>query len=173
MTGLLVPVTTAMCRLGLHSDRVEISCDGPVIDRGDLRELGLLLASRGADAAWAVLDTVDDSIASWVALTIVALDGESPERVRRRALHDDPIEVEEEVRETALGPALRVRQRVAVPAPGKDAADGAIVSESLDWSWSMPDDKMLSVTANTTQLDYVKWVNEQVDQLALGIELVR
>jgi hypothetical protein len=173
MTRLLVPVTTAMSRLDLLSNRVEISAHDAATDRGDLRELGLLLASRGADAAWAMLDPEDDSVASWVALTMVPLDGESPDRVRRRALHDDPIEVEEGIHETALGPAIRIRQRVALPAPGKDAVDSAIVGESLDWSWVMPDDKMLSVTANTTQLDYVDWVSEQVDRMALGIDLVR
>lgn len=173
MMRLLVPVTTAMSRLDLHSSRVEISGDDAAIDRGDLRELGLLIASRGADAAWAVLDAEDGSIASWVALTVVPLNGDSPVSVRRRALHDDPIEIEERTHETALGPARRIRQRVAVPARGKNAVDRAIVSESLDWSWVMPDDKMLSVTANTTQLDYVDWVGEQVDRLALGIELVR
>ncbi|UXN26242.1 hypothetical protein N8D74_04995 [Curtobacterium flaccumfaciens] len=173
MTELHVPVTNAMSRLDVRSDRIEIGGDTAPRDREDLLELGRLLAARGADAAWAILDGSDASIASWVALTVVPLLGTTPGVLRRGARHDDPIEVDEDMRNTALGPALRLRQRIAVPAPTAQDAAGLIVSESLDWSWVLPGDMMLSVNANTTQLVYADWVADQVDRVALGIDLVR
>jgi len=173
MIRLFVPVTTAMTRIELDSARVQVAEENPVTTREDLSELGQLLSARGADAAWAILDDTDGSIASWLALTVVALDGTSPGAVRRRARHADPIEMDEEIRETVLGPALRLRQRVVVPAPMPGGAAGAIVTESLDWSWILPDEMMLSVNTNTSQLVYADWVTDQVDRVAQDIALVR
>ncbi|WP_228518113.1 hypothetical protein [Curtobacterium sp. VKM Ac-1376] len=171
-TRLEVPVTTVMAPLGIVSNRVQTSEDLAATDREDLSELGQLLAARGADAAWALLDEVDDSIASWIALTLRPLGGAAPGVVRRAARYDDPIESDEAMRNTTLGRALRLRQRAAITAPRRDEPNATIVSESLNWSWVLPADMMLCVHSNTTQLVYADWVARHVDLVANGIDVV-
>lgn len=171
-TRLEVPVTDAMVPLRTSSSRVEISTGSAVTDREDLSELGQLLAARGADAAWAILDEHDGSIASWIALMLRPLGGAAPGVIRRAARYDDPIESDEAIHSTTLGPALRLRQRVVIAAPRPDDPSATIVSESLNWSWVLPTDRMLSVNANTTQLVYADWVARHVDLVANGIDVV-
>lgn len=170
VTLLLVPETESMVRLPIDSARLAVAGDAsPQTVREDLRALGSLLHAMGQDAAWALLDPDDEEIASWIAVSIEHLDGRTPGQVRLGHREDAAWDRLEAVRETEIGPALKISERVPVPLPTADDEDARIVSVNITWSWVLDDAKLLVLRSNTTSLDHAAWVEAQVDLIAEGV----